>query len=260
MADANKQAKGNWDDKFRQLEVDLPTPNTYRTASGAPGGSYWQQQADYAINATLDEAKKRITATRTITYRNNSPHSLNVHLAAARPEHLQAGFRFAPDGASPTHECAGRRHGQHRHAAPAAVLTETPHGFEIQSVTDGGNGALHYVDQRHDDADRPAGGAGAEGDRRRSSSPGRSTSSTTTCSAAASGYEHFRDNDTYTFFQAQWFPRLVAYTDYTGWQHKQFLGSGEFTLEFGNYDVVDHRAGGSHHGAQPACCRTRTRC
>ncbi|MEQ1611094.1 MAG: aminopeptidase, partial [Hyphomonadaceae bacterium] len=77
VADANKQTKGNFDDKFRQLEVDLPTPNTYRTASGAPGESYWQQQADYAINATLDEAKKRITATGTITYRNNSPHTLN---------------------------------------------------------------------------------------------------------------------------------------------------------------------------------------
>ena len=76
-ADANKQTKGNFDDKFRQLEVDLPTPNTYRTASGAPGESYWQQQADYQINATLDEARKRITATGTITYRNNSPHPLN---------------------------------------------------------------------------------------------------------------------------------------------------------------------------------------
>ena len=53
-----------------------------------------------------------------------------------------------------------------------------------------------------------------------------------------SGYEYFRDTDTYLFFQAQWFPRLVAYTDYTGWQHKQFLGQGEFTLEFGNYDVA----------------------
>jgi hypothetical protein len=77
MADANKQTKGKFEDKFRQLEVDLPTPNTYRTASGAPGESYWQQQADYQINATLDETRKRITATGTITYRNNSPHALN---------------------------------------------------------------------------------------------------------------------------------------------------------------------------------------
>ena len=57
-ADADKQTKGKFDDKFRQLEVDLPSPNTYRAASGAPGESYWQQQADYVINATLDEAKK----------------------------------------------------------------------------------------------------------------------------------------------------------------------------------------------------------
>src|SRR5690348_10652548 len=76
-ADANKQTKGSFDDKFRQLDVDLPTPNTYRTASGAPGESYWQQEGDYVINATLDEAKKRITATGAVTYHNNSPHPLN---------------------------------------------------------------------------------------------------------------------------------------------------------------------------------------
>jgi hypothetical protein len=54
---------------------------------------------------------------------------------------------------------------------------------------------------------------------------------------ARGGYEYFPKNDTYQYFLAQWFPRLVAYTDYTGWQHKQFLGRGEFTLEFGDYDV-----------------------
>ena len=68
-ADANRQTKGNFEDKFRQLEVDLPTPNTYRTASGAPGEAYWQQRADYVINATLDENAKRITASETVTYR-----------------------------------------------------------------------------------------------------------------------------------------------------------------------------------------------
>jgi hypothetical protein len=36
---------------------------------------------------------------------------------------------------------------------------------------------------------------------------------------------------------AQWFPRLVSYTDYSGWQHKQFIGRGEFTLELGDYTV-----------------------
>jgi hypothetical protein len=51
------------------------------------------------------------------------------------------------------------------------------------------------------------------------------------------GYERFEDDETYIYFLAQWFPRMAAFTDYTGWQHKAFLGRGEFTLEFGDYDV-----------------------
>ncbi|HZD51745.1 MAG TPA: M1 family metallopeptidase, partial [Woeseiaceae bacterium] len=52
------------------------------------------------------------------------------------------------------------------------------------------------------------------------------------------GYEHFPETDTYIYFLGQWFPRMAAYTDYGGWQNKAFLGTGEFTLEFGNYDVA----------------------
>jgi len=235
LADANKQTKGKFDDKFRQLEVDLPTPNTYRTASGAPGESYWQQQADYVINATLDEAKKRITATGTITYQNNSPHALNYIW-------LQLDQNIFKQ------ESASRR--MSRQAAPGVTgdtisigqlrqlqsYGETPHGFEIQSVTDGGGKGLGYfVNDTMMRIDLP-----------KTLAP----KATTTIKLAwafnivdnglfggRAGYEYFRDTDTYTFFQAQWFPRLVAYTDYTGWQHKQFLGQGEFTLEFGNYDV-----------------------
>ena len=235
LADANKQTKGKFDDKFRQLEVDLPTPNTYRTASGAPGEAYWQQQADYAINASLDEAKKRITATGTITYQNNSPHALNYiwlqldqnifkQESASRRMSRQAAPGVAGDAISI---------GQLRQLQSYA---ETPHGFEIQSVTDGGGKGLGYfVNDTMMRIDLPKALA---------------PKATTTIKLAwafnivdnglfggRAGYEYFRDTDTYTFFQAQWFPRLVAYTDYTGWQHKQFLGQGEFTLEFGNYDV-----------------------
>ena len=236
LADANKQTKGKFDDKFRQLEVDLPTPNTYRTASGAPGESYWQQQADYQIKATLDEARKRITATGTITYRNNSPHALN-YVWLQLDQNI-----FKQDSASrrmarqPTPGAAGDALaiGQLRQMQSYA---ETPHGFEIQSVTDGGNGALrHTVNDTMMRIDLP-----------RALAPGQSTTIKIAWAfnivdnglfGGRAGYEYFRDTDTYVFFQAQWFPRLVAYTDYTGWQHKQFLGQGEFTLEFGNYDVA----------------------
>ena len=51
------------------------------------------------------------------------------------------------------------------------------------------------------------------------------------------GYEYFADSNTQLFFLAQWFPRLAAYSDYEGWHNKAFLGRGEFTLEFGDYEV-----------------------
>ena len=51
------------------------------------------------------------------------------------------------------------------------------------------------------------------------------------------GYEHFEESDTYQYAVSQWYPRIAAYTDYAGWVNKQFVGSGEFTLEFGNFEV-----------------------
>src|SRR5206468_11449044 len=56
-----------FDDKFRQLDELLPTPTTIRTASGAPGHAYWQQRADYTIRASLDEARRAISGSETIT-------------------------------------------------------------------------------------------------------------------------------------------------------------------------------------------------
>jgi hypothetical protein len=230
LADANKQTKGAFDDKFRQLDVDLPTPNTYRTASGAPGEAYWQQQGDYVINASLDEARKRITATGTITYRNNSPHPLNyVWLQLDQNIFKEnSASRMTQTAASDTVSIGALRQMQ--------SLSTTPHGYDIQSVTDGSNNPLRFTindTMMRVDLARPL-----------------APKQTATMKLAwaynitdhglfggRTGYEYFRDSDTYQFFVAHWFPRLAAYTDYTGWQHKQFLGSGEFTLEFGNYDV-----------------------
>ena len=63
-------------DKFRQLEEVLPTPNIYRTASGAPGHKYWQQQVDYIIDIKLDDKKQQLTGVETLKYQNNSPDTL----------------------------------------------------------------------------------------------------------------------------------------------------------------------------------------
>ena len=52
-----------------------------------------------------------------------------------------------------------------------------------------------------------------------------------------SGYEYFEEDDNYIYTIAQFFPRMCMYNDIYGWQNKQFLGRGEFTLIFGDYDV-----------------------
>ena len=71
------QSTSNHGNKFEQLGGILPTPNEYRTASGAPGTKYWQQRADYDIKCELDEVNLKLTGSEVITYFNNSPNVLN---------------------------------------------------------------------------------------------------------------------------------------------------------------------------------------
>ncbi|MEM9339122.1 MAG: M1 family peptidase, partial [Bacteroidota bacterium] len=76
FAFAQKQKDVEWEQKFEQLGTQLPTPNSYRTASGAPGKEYWQQKADYKMEITLNDEDQSITGSETITYYNNSPDDL----------------------------------------------------------------------------------------------------------------------------------------------------------------------------------------
>jgi hypothetical protein len=240
--------------KFRQLGTELPTPNVFRNASGAPGAAYWQQRADYKIDVTIDEDKKQLRASETITYTNNSPDSLE-YLWVQLDQN-----RFHDDSVARMSETAStsgtrRSSGQSKDSISfnamrrAQALANTELGAEILAVTDAQGGTLPFtingtmmrinlpallapegqitfgIDWQHNIINQPAvGGRG--------------------------GYEHFPKNDTYIYFISQWFPRMAAYTDYTGWAHKQFLGRGEFTLEFGDYEVnitvpSDHIVSGS---------------
>ena len=227
--------------KFRQLGTELPSPNLYRGASGAPGPAYWQQRADYIIDLALDEDKKLIVASETITYTNNSPDTLNYlwvqldqnrfkdgSIARMSETSSQAGSRRdrAGSGDSLSYNAMRRIH----------ALADTDYGHKILSVTDAKGDDIPYVindTMMRIDLPTPL-----------------STDSQTVFNidwqfnildeaavGGRGGYEYFAENDTYIYFLAQWFPRMAAYTDYTGWQHKQFLGRGEFALEFGDYEV-----------------------
>ena len=68
--------------KFRQLYNELATPNVYRTASGAPGPAYYQQQADYVMELVLNDETQQLFGDQVVTYTNNSPETLNIFMGA----------------------------------------------------------------------------------------------------------------------------------------------------------------------------------
>jgi hypothetical protein len=241
-ADETRQTKNDHYDAFRQLDAELPTPNVYRTASGAPGSRYWQQRADHNIRVILNEDNQSIAASQTIRYTNNSPDTLRYIWIQLDQN------RFRADSAARLTETASKASGEEKdreegqdmltysELARQQRFADVDHGFVIQRVADGRGRDLSYtiVDtMMRIDLPQPLG-------------PGERTAFSIDWSfniieeaiiSGRGGYDHFPETDTYIYFLAQWFPRLAAYTDYVGWQHQQFLGAGEFTLEFGDYEV-----------------------
>ncbi len=228
-----------FDDKFRQLDELLPTPTTIRTASGAPGHAYWQQRADYQIRATLDEANRSISGAETITYHNNSPDTL-TYLWVQLDQNI-----YKPNSDARTTATLPSREAWQGRSATDGVKFDAirtvleartfPGGFNIKSVKDGNGRPLHFVINRtmmRIDLPQPL----KAGARTAFSIEWSYNITDMKVLGGRSGYEKFDDkNDLFEI--AQWFPRMAAYYDVYGWQHKQFLGAGEFTLEFGDYDV-----------------------
>lgn len=215
--------------KFAQLGTELPTPNEYRNAAGAPGHGYYQQKADYKIAVTLDDATQRIKGEETITYTNNSPDKLeylwiqldqNVRAEDSDSKLINVekmeDFRSIGD--------------------VERKLFDFDGGFKIESVTSTSGSDMKYAINKtmlRVDLPKPLG-------------PNSSVSfkikwwyniNNRMKIGGRSGYEYFEEEENYLYTIAQWFPRMCVYNDVEGWQNKQFLGRGEFTLPFGDYEV-----------------------
>ena len=233
-------AGDQFDDKFRQLEEILPTPNTIRTASGAPGHAYWQQRADYTIRATLDEAKRAISASETVTYHNNSPDSLNYLWLQLDQNYFKPDSGGRTTATLPSRDAWAKKteaDGMKFDNMRSMMMSRTfDGGFKIGAVKGPDGAPLKFtINGTMMRIDLPA-----------PLKPGAKTVFSVDWNynindakvlGGRSGYEAFPDDKNDLFEIAQWFPRMVAYYDVYGWQHKQFLGSGEFTLEFGDYDI-----------------------
>lgn len=219
-------------DAFAQLDYLLATPTDTRLATGAPGPAYWQQRADYTIAVTLDDDEQRIEGRETITYHNNSPHDLpylwlQLDQNRFRRDSDDMLTKTAPDFA------------QVSYGALASLLERRRFegGVTIEAVTDADGEPLPYTVNRtmmRIDLAEPL----AAGESLRFSVAWSHNIIDATVVSARGGYEYFPEDGNYLYEIAQWYPRMAAYTDYAGWQHKQFLGRGEFTLELGDYDVA----------------------
>src|SRR5690606_34409918 len=217
--------------KFKQLYEEFATPNTYRSASGAPGPDYYQQQADYKMDIELDDKNAKLYGSETITYTNNSPDDLSF-LWVQLDQNVRSKTSKSPlrDGegvpvAEPVASFANKY-----------MTAPFDGGFNIEYVRDANGKALPYtINQTMMRIDLPE----------VLKSKGQVSFSIKwwynipdhTVNRARSGYEYFPKDGNRAYVIAQFFPRMAVYSDIEGWQNHQFWGSGEFALPFGNYEV-----------------------
>jgi len=225
------QEGDQWEGKFEQLGTILPTPNEYRTGSGAPGPAYWQQQADYEIAVELDDDKQRISGKETITYHNNAPEDLR-YLWLQLDQNI-----LAEDNLTAKTKTNAVKQGTYtRELVKDFDLLEQGGGYNISSIVALNGEPLKYTvnhTMMRIDLPEPL-------------RQGKSYSFSIEWSykigdrmidGQRSGLEYFEEDDNYVYTIAQFFPRMCVFDDYEGWQNKQFLGRGEFALPFGNYKV-----------------------
>ena len=217
--------------KFRQLNQEFASPNMFRTASGAPGPAYYQQQADYVINIELDDANKKLYGNEIVTYTNNSPDLLDylwVQLdqnvrSKDSPSLIRDSNSVNPAYIPDTFE-------------KEFINDPFDGGFNIEYVRDVNDKPLDYfVNQTMMRIDLP-----------KAIGTGESFSfkvkwwyniNDHVNDGGRSGYETFPNDDNRAYIIAQFFPRMCVYDEVEGWQNYQFWGDGEFALPFGNYEV-----------------------
>ncbi len=231
-----------WQGKFEQLDQTLPTPNEYRSASGAPGPKYWQQQADYVMDIVLNDDNQSISGKETITYTNNSPDVL-------RYLWLQLDQNLFAKGNNTDKTAGGALRDSVNTKAIAGQLSlyDFDGGFKIKSVKDMIGNPIPYTinaTMMRVDIAKPL----KTGEKVSFQIEWSFNIVDRNLLGGRSGLEYFPEDKNYVYTIAQFFPRMCVYDDVVGWQNKQFLGRGEFTLPFGNYEVkitvpADHMVG-----------------
>jgi hypothetical protein len=218
-----------WKGKFEQLGTLLPTPNEYRTGSGAPGPKYWQQQADYVIDVELNDKNQSIRGKETITYTNNSPDDLG-YLWLQLDQNILA----------EANTLRNTETNSLRDSLPAKSfhnqVSDFKGGYTIYAVNDASGKALPYIvnnTMMRVDLAAPL----KSGEKISFQIEWSYFINDRNFYSERSGLEYFPEDDNYLYTIAQFFPRMCVYDDVEGWQNKQYLGGSEYALSFGNYKV-----------------------
>lgn len=227
-----KKEPGHKDNnRFSQMYDLMATPNGYRTASGAPGPAYYQQQADYKISVELDDKNTKLYGTETITYHNNSPEALE-YLWVQLDQNQRARTSQSPLAESQRVNPAYPPDNFSRQF----LQEEFDGGFKVEYVKDVAGKPMKYtINQTMMRIDLPE-----------PLKPGAKVSfslkwwyniNNYRVIGGRSGYEHFDKDGNNLYVMAQFYPRMAVYNDVEGWQNMQFWGAGEFALPFGNFEV-----------------------
>ncbi len=218
-------------DKFKQMYDLLATPNMYRTASGAPGPEYYQQQADYKIDIELDDKNQKLYGSETITYTNNAKESLD-YLWLQLDQNEKARNSNSPLVESNKIDPAFSAQSFSRRY----LEEDFDGGFTIEYVKDSQGKPMQYtVNQTMMRIELPK--VLKYGEKISFSIKWWYNINNYTIDGGRSGYEHFEKDGNNLYVIAQFYPRMAVYNDVEGWQNMQFWGSGEFALPFGNFEV-----------------------
>jgi len=218
-------------DKFKQMYDLLATPNMYRTASGAPGPEYYQQQADYKINVELDDKNTKLYGEETITYTNNAKESLD-YLWLQLDQNQQSRKSLSPlVNGEKTDPAMGVQGFSRKY-----LEEKFDGGFNIEFLKDATGKPMQYtINQTMMRIELPK--VLKHKEKITFSIKWWYNINNYLLDGGRSGYEHFDKDGNNLYILAQFYPRMAVYNDVEGWQNQQFWGSGEFTLPFGNFEV-----------------------
>lgn len=241
-----QHVKDNKDGMF--TEFGYRQGSAYRTASGKPGPFYWQNRADYVIEVALDEENNQIKGNVSITYKNNSPESLDfvwLYLEQNRFTDHSRGTLTSPiqgnrydgdtDGGYAINNVKAQLVGRNKPISNEFLIDDTRmQVFFAEPIPANGGQATVSMDFEYK---IPQKGMDRMG--------------------------RLKVKDGTIYAMAQWYPRLAVFDDVSGWNTEPYLGAGEFYLGYGDFDYkvtvpFDHIVVGSGELLNPSQVLTKT--